>query len=111
MGWTPKTLTGTLSTNQVALYKVPEGKWALVVDASLCVSAATARNASLFIRTPGDTTPRAIVRLPLTGGVAVGNDWSLADERWILTAGTIIEGVQTGASDVDYMLSILERDL
>lgn len=107
---TPRTLTGALSTTSKILYRVPAGKYAIIVNLSMCCTGGTARNVDVTVQTPSDSAARTVVSRQLAVAHSAGADFSISEERWILVAGTSVSAVQAVGTDVEWMVCALEYD-
>lgn len=105
--------TGDLPTTTAAsyqtLYRVPDGKKAVIANITYHNSAGAARNATLAVQAKGDTSPTAVATPALTAVFSAGDDWSTSEERWVLAAGTALLGFAS-AGGVGYFISGLEMD-
>jgi|688.fasta_scaffold1908875_2 hypothetical protein len=103
---TPRTLNGVLTTGQVALYRVPSDRYAVVTALTMMnVSGATATG-SLFLRTRGGVTQ--IVGRSMTALSTNTNDFALGSERWVLEPDSVVEGLASAANAITWAIMLLE---
>lgn len=94
---------GTLSTSQVSLCKVPQGKLWIVRGAVFHVTGGTARDVSVFLRR--STTSRRIG----FNALAIGGNVTF-EEGWVLEEGDTLEALQAVGSDVTFYVYGVEED-
>lgn len=105
---TPVFENGNLRAAGGALYRVPNGKYAVIISLVLVNTSGVARSVLGELVSPGSGRS-TFLDDNLTAAGAAGYDWSLDSERWVLTEGTSIE--MTGDDSVSYHISGLEYSL